>query len=85
MTQELIDDLKQFIAGTIRQELTDIRHDVAELATDVSTSTVDLATLRSDMHDRFEDQYLAVHTMMDALYGMHEDHEGRITLLGRQA
>lgn len=70
----VIEDLKQFITATVRQEVTSVREEVADLRTD-------MLAMEQRLDKKMDDGFAA---MGDALSGTHDqlgDHEVRLTKL----
>lgn len=84
-TEEVIDDLKQFIAATVSQATADMatKADLADLATkeDLADVRGEVTSLRSEMNQRFDDLDLQVKTIADAHAEMLDDHDQRLTRL----
>lgn len=90
--EEMLEDLKQFIATTVRME---VRNEVADLKTDVSGLKTDVTELKSDVKELksdvtqlksdVADLNLKMDTIADALTEDIRDHEQPITKLEQRA
>lgn len=94
MTDDLIDDLKQFIEATISQGLANVatKDDIATLdskiaSLDSKVATLDsrIAALDTNVNGRLDEVNLRLDTIADAQAEMLHDHEERITRLETRA
>ena len=78
MNDELIADLKQFIAGLLAQELSDVRGDIAKFHGDMHAMEQRLTTRIDDLQQSIAD---ALDTSNEATDTQLQNHEKRIKLL----
>lgn len=81
MDDDTIQDLKQFIAATVHQEVSGLKEDFSGLKQDVSFLRDEIKSTREILSARIDDIDMKLDTVIEATGEQFDDHENRITKL----
>lgn len=82
MNDDMLDDLKQFIATAVRQETTELKGDIADMYAKLRT---DIATLDQKIDDLSRSVTEGVEANNEATDGQLKNHEQHLTHLEQEA
>ena len=84
MNDDAIQDLKQFIAATVHQEISGVKDDISTMKSDLSSVKQDIDEIKTDLNKlthRVDDIDAKLDTVIEASGEQIDDHEKRITKL----
>lgn len=81
MNDDVIANLKQFIAGAITQQTSDLRQDISGIKEDITSIKEDIVGIKTDLRaldQKVDDGFAAIAEILEDIHSGHDAHEAQI-------